>query len=600
MEQLRRLLARLNLKQKIVIGAAAVAVMSGLAFLLYAQRERDFLVLYSNLSAEDAGSIVQRLKESGADYRLAGNGSMIKVRSGHLADLRLQMASAGVPKTGRIGFELFDRTNLGGTEFAEQVNYHRALEGELERTVAAIDEVEQARVHITPPKDSVFEDQRRPAKASVLLKLKQDKNGQERKLSPQNVKAVTHLVASAVEGLTPEHVNVLDVRGNLLTRPMMADGEMLNEALFAYKRALEKDLLQKVTSTLDPLVGPDHFRAAVSVDCDLSSGEQSEEAFDPSRSVMTASQRLEETASATQPTGVPGAPSNLPRPTSRPGASGQGVNRRSENINFQTSRTTRRTQLPQGNVRRISVSVLVDHRVTTVGNGPEMRRVAEPPPPEYLKSTRDILAGVVGLRPERGDQLIVEAIPFESTRALVAPPVLAVPGGSPMSVPAPAVPIHERIRAWFQWVANEVKNKNWVVIGFVVGAPLLLVLTVAALLLLRRRMKRRTETVTLAAHSGEPALTGAGLDTQALPSGQPSLDTKFEQQLAAQMAAKEKRVREQEGEILASLTASTRLPSASTKKAEVLARHLAEEARKNPESMARIIRSLITDGEVIL
>jgi flagellar M-ring protein FliF len=358
MDQIRRLWESLSLRQRISLGVAVLAVLGGLALLVRYQREQDFVVLFSGLAPEDAAAVMNRIKEKNAEYRLAENGSAVLVRTKLLNEMRLELAAAGMPKSERIGFDLFDRNNFGLTEFTAQVNYHRALEGEIERTIRTIAEIEQARVHITPPKDSVFEDLRRTAKASVLVKLRP-----MQKLAPNNVKAITHLVASAVEGLTPEAVSVLDIHGVLLTRPPGSENadEGLNQPLLLYKRNMERDLLAKVNATLEPLLGPDRFRAAVSVECDLSQTEQSEETFDPDASVMTTSQRSEETAVAQTAQGVPGVASNLPRPTSRPGGAGQDLNRRTENLNFQTSRLVKKTKMPQGNVRRVSVSVLLDH-----------------------------------------------------------------------------------------------------------------------------------------------------------------------------------------------------------------------------------------------
>ena len=159
-------------------------------------RERDFRPLYSGLASEDAAAVVAKVREGGSEFRLSDNGSVVLVPSGKVAELRLQLAAAGIPKSGRIGFELFDKTNFGASDFAEQVNYHRALEGELERSVMSLAEVEQARVHITFAKDSIFPESRQPAKASVLVKLRAGAQ-----LSAQNVAAICQLTASAVDGL---------------------------------------------------------------------------------------------------------------------------------------------------------------------------------------------------------------------------------------------------------------------------------------------------------------------------------------------------------------------------------------------------------------
>jgi flagellar M-ring protein FliF len=343
-------------------------------------------------------------------------------------ELRLELAGAGLPRTGRIGFELFDKTNLGATDFTEHINYRRALEGELERSIRSLNEVEQARVHITFPKDSVFLDSREPAKASVVLTLRSGM-----RLSESNILAVTNLVAGAVEGLNPEYVSVVDMRGNLLNRAKRANGEMSgsDDAALEYKHAVEKDLLAKVEATLTPLLGEDHFRVGISADCDFSTSEQTDETFDPSRSVMTSSQKSEDMSNRPDTSGVPGTPSNLPRPISRPTMGGASVSRRTENVAYETSRSVHKVNVPRGALKRLSASVLLDQEVQMQGSGAKAKRVLVPPSPEKIKAIQAIVAGIIGLTPSRGDQLVIETLPFEQTREIEPvsdTPVKSVPG----------------------------------------------------------------------------------------------------------------------------------------------------------------------------
>lgn len=564
--QLKTLLAGLSLKQRVSLVVAAVAVAAGLAVFLQWRENEGFQVLYADLAAEDAAQVVAKLKESGAVYKLENDGKVIRVRAERLPDLRLQMAAAGVPKTGRMGFELFDRNQFGATQFAEQVNYHRALEGELERSVMTLGEVESARVHITPPKDSLFVEEQRPAKASVLLRLRSSARP-----SAQNVQAITQLVASAVEGLSPEMISVLDSRGNLLNRARRGDpGDpgQAGELLLDYRRTMERDLIAKINTTLEPLLGPDKFRAGVSVDCDLSTTEQSEEAFDPARSVMAASQRTEDIAGANQASGVPGTASNLPRPTSRPGAAGSGLTRRTENISYQSSRLVKKTHTPQGQVRRVSVSVLLDHNVRYEGTGPKARRLIESPSAERLKATRDLIAGVVGLQPERGDQLIVESLPFESTLAFVPPPAAApaAPGGI---LPAATLVI--------DW-----SKANPLTAAIAAGSLLaLLLLGLAARWLLKRRTRRNTA-------AAADMVKAIGASGEAGKQAGETIEKRIESQIQENRALKEK----QELEILSGL----KLPDSATKKSEVLAKHMAELAKKDPAAFAHIVRTWMSDA----
>ena len=284
MDQLKRLLDRLSWAQRIWLVVAAVAVGGGLTAFSNWNKERGFKPLYTNLAADDAGALVSKLKENGLEYRLADNGASILVSSDRVAEARLAMASAGLPKSGRIGFELFDKANFGASDFAEQVNYHRAIEGELERSVMSIAEVEQARIHITWAKDSIYTESRQPAKASVLVKLRPG-----RRLSPQNVLAICQLAASAVPELSVDQVALVDTNGTLLSRPrrtLPGDGTDGGEAALEYRKSVEKDLQTKIAATLEPLLGAEHFRVGVSAEVDVTSADQNEEIYDPQKSAV--------------------------------------------------------------------------------------------------------------------------------------------------------------------------------------------------------------------------------------------------------------------------------------------------------------------------
>jgi flagellar M-ring protein FliF len=569
MDELKRLLSSLTLRQKISLVAAAILVMGGLYALSRWNRERDFQPLYTNLAPEDAGAVVSELRASGIEYRVTDGGSTILTPSAQVAETRLQMATSGLPRTGRIGFELFDQTSFGTTDFAEQVNYHRALEGELERSVTALAEVERSRVHLTLPKDSVFLESRRPAKASVMVKLRPGAG-----LSAQNVVAVCYLVSSAVEGLEPEAVSVLDMRGNLLNRarrPGQLDMPEPSEAILEYRRSIERNLLAKISSTLDPLLGPDGFRASASVECDFTSGEQSEEILDPNRSVMTMSETTEDISGMQAASGVPGTASNLPRPTSRPGIGGTGYTRKTENVAYQSSRTVRRVQLPQGDVKRMSVALLVDHAVRWEGSGEDAKRTLEAPSPEKLKSIRELVAGAIGLQTDRGDQLIIESLPFESTLNW-KPPEEAPAAPPPSGLPLPA------------WLEDALKEKNMLVLaGIGAAAAVVLLLLVGFLLLMRRRKKRRVEAV-----SAGKAVSSGEAGVPALEEG-PDVGEKMSGRLADQVALKARL----EKEALESL----KLPAVKTKKAEVLTKHIADEAKKDPGAMAQLVRTWLNEEE---
>jgi len=419
----------LSTSQRWTILVATVLISAGLYSLVHWEKESAFRPLYTTLAPEDASIVIQKLKEGSTEYRLSNNGTTVSVPEDKVAELRLELAAAGVPKSGRIGFEIFDKTNFGMTDFAEHINYRRAVEGELERSVMALGEVEQARVHITFPKESVFSEAQQPAKASVLIKIRAGAS-----LPETAIPAITHLISSAVEGLAPESVSVLDMRGNLLNRAKRVDssgGGDSSEAALEYRHKVEQDLTSKLEATLEPLVGAGRFRASVSADTDLTSGEQSEESFDPTKSAMVSSQTTEDTSTPTRAiAGIPGTASNLPDAAPKPAVTGGGTSRKTENVNYQTSRTVKRTVLPQGSIKRLSVSVLIDHEAHWEGTGANAKRVLVPPSPERMKVIHDLVAATAGFNMDRGDTLFVEALPFESTLNLDPPLTALPPAGS--------------------------------------------------------------------------------------------------------------------------------------------------------------------------
>jgi len=562
---MKNILANLSVRQKITIAVVGLLITAAIYSLVYWQKESGFKPLFTGLAPEDASGIVQKLKESGVDYRLPESGGSVLVQSSRLAELRLTMAAAGLPKSGRIGFELFDKTNLGATEFTEHVNYRRALEGELERSVTSLAEVEQARVHLTFPKDSVFLDAQQPAKASVLVKIRPGM-----RLAPQNVQAIDHLVASAVEGLSPDAVSVLDMNGNLLGRPRAAaslDSGEPSEAVLDYRHKVEADLLAKVNSTLEALLGPDKFRAGVSVECDFSGGEESAEVFDPAHSVMLSSQRTEDSSGPASSSGVPGTASTLPRPASRPGGSSSHTSRVTENIAYQSSRTVRKTRMPAGSVRKMSLAVLVDQELTWQPDKKGYQRVLQPPSPEKLKIIRDLVAGVTGFSPERGDQLVIETLPFESTLNIEPP---AAPGA-----PAAAKPAAPQL---FSFTGDP---KTLYLIGGTAAG--VIVIALIGGMLLRRRRPGATASVPTALPQSEGSYAIAGV----------SETTGVENELEAKLAEREAAQKRADAQALSSL----KLTPVITKTAEVLAKHLREKITKEPEVSAQVLRTWIREDE---
>ncbi len=554
MNQLATIWRSLTRVQQVSLILVPIVVCSIAFGLLKWKHESEFRVLYSALAPEDAAAVTQKIREAGIEYRLDETGSSITVPASHLADARLALAGAGLPKTGRIGFELFDRANLGASDFAEQVNYRRALEGELERTVATLSEVDQARIHITFAKESVFLDSREPSKATVVLRLKRTA-----RLPESSVIAIANLVASAVDGLAPESVAIIDSNGRLLNRPRApGDSEaQLAEANLDYRRQVESELLSKINTALGPLLGPDRFHASVNADCDFTSSEENEETVDAAKSAVLTSQTTEESSGGAMAGGTPGTASNLPRPTARAAGGTSGLLRRTENASWQPSRTVKHTISPKGTIRRISTAVLVDQSIRWEGVGAKAKKTLVPPSAEVLKGVRDIVAGITGFTEARGDQIAIETLPFETT--LEAEPPLG-----------PAAPVKQ--------VPGKFDFKQ----PYAIGGAVFLVLLLASLIFLlsRKRAAGRAEDMAaeaLAAASAAHALEGATTADQAM-----------ENQLSENQ--------HEQARLEAEALRGIKLP-ANTKKTEVLVKHIRDSVHKDSTNATNVLRTWLSDAE---
>jgi flagellar M-ring protein FliF len=359
------------------------------------------------------------------------------------------------------------------------------------------------------------------------------------------------------------------MNGNLLGRPRppgTLDGPEPSEAALDYRHHVETDLLAKVNSTLEPLLGADKFRANVSVECDFTGGEQSEEVFDPAHSVMSSSQRSEDLSGGATAGGVPGTASTLPRSTSRPGSGSGRMSRTTENIAYQTSRTVKKTRMPAGVVKKMSLAVLVDQSLTWEKDGKGVKRVLLPPAPETMKIIHDVVAGVTGFNAERGDQLVIETLPFESTLQ-IEPPV--VPGAAP----APAKP------TGVAGLPIQLDRKTLLIGGGAAAGVIVVGFLLAMLLRKRKRKSMATSAAELAA--GETAGRAALASSHA------------QQELEAQLAERDALQQKSDAQVLTNL----KLAPVITKKAEVLAKHLREKIAKEPEVSAQILRTWIREEE---
>jgi flagellar M-ring protein FliF len=546
LQQLSQLWASLSGRQKTSLVLAAALVAGALWAFQRWNVERDFKPLYVEMNQEEAGAVVNRLREMNIPYRINETGTAVLIPSERLAETRLQMATSGLPQHGRMGFELFDQTKFGATEFAEQVNYRRALEGELERSVLSLNQVEQARVHISLPKESVFLDYRQPAKASVVVKLRR-----AQKLETEQVRGVAFLVASAVEGLSPEMVSVLDVTGNLLSRPRKPGAESGEEQ--ELQQRVEKEIAQKILHTVEPYLGPDKARASVSAEVELNAGEQTEEVIDPNPVALT-SQKTDEQAQPAWAAGPPGTTSNVPRGTGRPAWGGNTLVRKTESHTYQVSKTVTRMKLEKGAVKRLSVAVLVDHKTSVDGSG---RRVLAARTPQEMKVIRDLIVAAAGILEQRGDLLTVENLPFEAPEIPPLGPAAPVMRGPPW---------WESLRALFtkEWFSKY----RYILIGALVS----LLLAIGAYVFWRRR-KAKPRRV-------EPPVVG--------PQMPPA-----EERIGKQLADLEAAQRHADEEAMLAL----KMPQVTSNKAQVLRKMLADTAKKDPGTTVQLLRTWIHESE---
>ncbi len=376
----------------------------------------DYTVLYSDLSQTDAGAVVQRLKDMKIAYRLEGNTISI-APANQVHELRLSLASEGLPKTGSVGFELFDGTSFATTTLGEAVKKQRALQGELERTIMSLDAVLAARVHISQPEKTIFAKQAQEPGASVLLKLKP---GSE--LDKKQIKGIANFVATGVEGLRPDNVTIIDEYGNLLTPKAGENEEMGADATrLQYAREVEKGYVQRIESMLAKVLGPGKVVARVTADLDFSSSEREEESYDPGSRVIRSERSIEEGSGQGQRGGIAGVVSNVSNAANtdtNPENTDQ--NSRRENVkNFEISRAITRSAQARGKLVRLSTAVIVDGKYVEAAavdaNGKttgEMQKTYQALSPEMLSQVEGIVKSAVGFDGSRGDVVTVENVPF--------------------------------------------------------------------------------------------------------------------------------------------------------------------------------------------
>jgi flagellar M-ring protein FliF len=398
--------AEMEPRQRFWAIAAVVLLAAVAGFVAWYGLHTDWRVLYTGLDPDDARQMEQTLVAAQIPFDVGAKDGSIRVPAAQLDKARLATAAKGGVKSGRMGFEIFDKPNWVGSEFDEQVNYQRALEGELEHTIGTLADVESARVNLVMMHDSLFREQERPAKAAVVLKLRHPN------LADGEADAIRNMVASAVDGLTPDHVALVDAAGHLPLGPKTAEALRLTE---------EQALEEKIIATLEPVTGAGNVRASVTLDYDPSATEVTAESYDPAQSAPLTMQRTEQTAGS-QPVaaGIPGTASNAPNAQALPvypQVNTPPQSAKSETATYGVSKTVRHTVENSGKVRRLTAAIVVNDRMVQPSSGAKSA-VWQTRSPEELRNLTALAQAAVGYDNARGDMVAVEDLAFDENRGL--------------------------------------------------------------------------------------------------------------------------------------------------------------------------------------
>jgi flagellar M-ring protein FliF len=409
--------------QRRLMGLALAGMLMMTVGLMWLSSRVEWSTLYTNMDPRGAQQAAAELVAEKIPYQLDADGSTLRVPVAQLDKARLDLAAKGLPQSGRLGFELFDKPNWVGSEFDEKVNYQRALEGELEHTISSMGAVDSARVHLVLPHDSLFENQERPAKASVVIKLGR------RSLTTTESDSIRTLVASAVDGLDPNNVTLVDADGRVNFGQKDAETQA---ALY------EQQLVDRLNATLTPVSGRDNIRASVNVDFDRASTDETQEIYDPKGTVLVAADSTDQSQGG-QPkvAGVPGTASNAPNgggatngttppsalPLYPPPVSATETSHH-ENTNYYASKRTVHIVQGAGQVKRLTIAVLLNYKVATTGTGKNVKTQFVPHTADELARIEDLAKAAVGFNATRGDQIAVEDMAFVANAPAAQPSLI--------------------------------------------------------------------------------------------------------------------------------------------------------------------------------
>ncbi|MEY4007124.1 MAG: hypothetical protein RLZZ467_140 [Gemmatimonadota bacterium] len=493
-------LSAISRPARILLATTGIAALVLAGWLTWRANNENWGVLFSQLERDDAAALVAKLRELKVPYRLREEGAAIDVPEARVHELRLELASAGLPRGGGIGFESFDRMRLGATEFEQRVLYRRSMEGELARSISSLSAVQSARVHLVMPERSVFVSRSDPASASVVVRLRPGN-----RLGGAEVAGIVHLVASSVPSLSADRVTLVTTSGEMLHRSR-TDGDDatagLDDDRRAQHRAMETTLEDRVRAMLERVVGDGHADVRVSVDLDLARVEHTEDHYDRATTALRSEDQTVEMVSQTgtiSVAGVPGAESNLggnPTPTPTPADAGGPVLREHHTRNYEVDHVSERRVATQGSVKRITVAVIIDGVVRNEGG----RATVVPRERVELDRLVTLVRGAIGANTTRGDVVTVESIPFHET---LDANVAAAAAARQRPRAAPARP---------RW--------TWKHTAGVVGVALVLVMVAAVALRRRRALAQKSPRVLSDIPPGAlPGATPEGLPEGSSASG---------------------------------------------------------------------------------
>lgn len=413
-------LAQTPVMRNLILGVAAALVLALMIGIWLWSQQPDYKVLFANFNDRDGGAIVASLQQQNIPYKYSETGNAILVPANQVHDARLRLAAQGLPKGGNVGFELMENQKLGTSQFLEQVNFQRALEGELARSIQSVSSVQSARVHLAIPKSQVFiRDQQKPS-ASVILNLYPG-----RSLDQQQVSAMLHLIASSIPDLSAKNVTIVDQNGNLLSDPnKQAANHGLDPNQLKYVQEYQQNLVKRIEALLSPIVGASNIRAEATADIDFSKSEQAAETYRPNtppEGAAIRSQQSSETYNKTPgQSGIPGAVSNQPpvpatapivasAATASSNANASGLTQKDSTTNYEVDKTIRYTQQAMGGVKRLTVALLVNYKNEYDKNGK-----ATPRPLTDLEKAQitELVKDAIGFSKDRGDSINLVNSPF--------------------------------------------------------------------------------------------------------------------------------------------------------------------------------------------